>query len=68
MSRCKACNNILSEREMCQKDSRGMYYDTCGHCRQQASMAIYGDNEEDALLRNAFFRSGRKNTTHRDYD
>ena len=66
MSRCKACNNILSEREMCQKDNKGIYYDTCSHCRQQASLAIYGDSRDDELLSNPFYRQGRRSTSHKD--
>lgn len=62
MSRCKACDAILSEEEMRMKDENGDYYDTCMHCRALYFDAVYGIEHET----NDFFSEGRRGVVRYD--
>jgi len=46
MSRCKACNAILTPSEMVAKDDNGDFRDTCGRCTRLGSLY---DDPEDAM-------------------
>lgn len=51
MSRCKACDAIMSSEDMIRKfpaDSLGNkhYSDLCGHCHEESVQILYGNYKE----------------------
>ena len=47
MSRCKSCDKILSDNEMCNKNQWGEYEELCYGCLKDAGIAVPNDYAED---------------------
>ena len=58
MSRCKSCDDVMTEDELRKKDNCGRYYDLCFSCIDKY---YYEELELDEFEFPEFYKEGRRN-------
>lgn len=60
--RCKCCDAVLTEEELCMKDENQDFYDTCMYCRAMYIDAIYSVDYPEG----DFYQEGQRSVIRYD--